>query len=472
MKSPKLLISLILVILLSFSISCGGSSGSSSDEVTLPDYRTRPIVFVHGFMGSASQFESQAQRFIANGYDPAWIKVFEHDTTNNEPLTILNQVVALDAFITQILAETGADKVNLVSHSRGGFICTYLLKNNQYASKVARYVHIDSTKDLVPTRGVPTLVLWGEPGLLPQSDIAGATNIHFSDMSHVQICTAKESFIEMYKFFYNEDPSETDIPILQNDTITIAGRVLYFQENTGAIGTLKIYRTTDGHRTGEPLATYNLGDSDKGNWGPLSVDNGITCEFEFTHQNGIKHIFYKEAFTNNDYFIRLLTGNPAKQGLSDLMPKTENHANVIIMRDKEFWGNQDNANDVLKVQFDSESYNVITPQAAARDHRLIALFLMDWGDDKTSNTTTPDQQTDLSSPIQVFHTYSQGGDPTRAAVFLSGLDLYMPALSDSSGTITFELTSRGGGGKKQIINVPNWRSIDVTISVLFNDYVQ
>lgn len=100
MKSPKLLISLILVILLSFSISCGGSSGSSSDEVTLPDYRTRPIVFVHGFMGSTSQFESQAQRFIANGYDPAWIKVFEHDTTNNEPLTILNQVVALDAFIT------------------------------------------------------------------------------------------------------------------------------------------------------------------------------------------------------------------------------------------------------------------------------------------------------------------------------------------------------------------------------------
>lgn len=282
----------------------------------------------------------------------------------------------------------------------------------------------------------------------------------------------KNHLLKCINFFHNEDPSETDIPILQNDTITIAGRVLYFQENTGAIGTLKIYRTTDGHRTGEPLATYNLGDSDKGNWGPLSVDNGITCEFEFTHQNGIKHIFYKEAFSNNDYFIRLLTGNPAKQGLSDLMPKTENHANVIIMRDKEFWGNQDNANDVLKVQFDSESYNVITPQAAARDHRLIALFLMDWGDDKTSNTTTPDQQTDLSSPIQVFHTYSQGGDPTRAAVFLSGLDLYMPALSDSSGTITFELTSRGGGGKKQIINVPNWRSIDATISVLFNDYVQ
>jgi len=291
-------------------------------------------------------------------------------------------------------------------------------------------------------------------------------------MSHVQICTAKESFIEMYKFFHNEQHLETEIPVSQENTITIAGRVLYFQENTGATGTSKIYKTSDGHRTSNAIETYNLNANDKGYWGPISVDNNFAYEFEFTHPDGTKHIFYKETLTNNDYFLRLLTGNPNKQGLSDLMPKTDKHVNVIVMRDKEFWGNQDNANDVLNVKFDSDIHNVITPQAAARDHRLIALFLMDWGSDKTSSTTTPDQQTDLSSPIQVFHTYSQGGDPTRAAVFLSGLDLYMPALSDSSGTITFELTSRGGGGKKQIINVPNWRSIDATISVLFNDYVQ
>ncbi|MEP6298116.1 MAG: hypothetical protein ABJ382_12385, partial [Ilumatobacter sp.] len=34
----------------------------------LPDEVVRPIVFVHGFAGSAQQYESQAMRFVANGY--------------------------------------------------------------------------------------------------------------------------------------------------------------------------------------------------------------------------------------------------------------------------------------------------------------------------------------------------------------------------------------------------------------------
>lgn len=463
----------IFLLLLSF-INCGGGSGNSSDDVTLPDYSIRPIVFVHGFMGSASQFESQAQRFIANGYNHEWIYAYEHNTTSNDALTILTQVSELYNFITQVLETTGADKVNLISHSRGGFICTYYLKNSTYASKIARYVHIDSTSMLTPAKGVPTLALWGEPGLLSPDEvnISGATNIHFSDQSHVQVCTSKESFIEMYKFFHNEEPFNTEIPVLNNTTVTIAGRVLYFQENTGAIGTLKIYKTVNGQRSGEAVETFNLVESTKGNWGPLEIENGGTYEFEFTHSTGTKHLFYKEAFSNNNYFIRLLTGNPSKQGLSDLMPKTDDHSNVIIMRDKELWGDQDENNDILNVTFNSNSYNVITKEAAARSHRLIALFLMDWGSDKSSSTTTPDKSTDLSEPIQVFHTYSQGGDPTRAAVFLSGLDLYMPASGDGNGTITFELTPRGGNGKKQTIKVPNWQSTNATISVLFNDYVQ
>jgi len=434
----------------------------------------RPIVFVHGFMGSASQFESQAQRFISNGYNPEWIYVYEHDTTSNDALTIMIQVSELNNYISKVLEQTGADKVNLISHSRGGFICTYYLKNNSYASKIARYVHIDSTSMLVPAKGVPALALWGEPGLLSPDEvnISGATNIHFSDMSHVQVCTAKESFIEMYKFFHNEEPQNTEIPVLEDDAVTIAGRVLYFQENTGAIGTLTIYKTVNGHRSGNSIATFDLYADAKGNWGPLEVEKGATYEFEFSHSIGTKHLFYKEAFTNNNYFIRLLTGNPDKQGLSDLMPKTDNHSNVIIMRDKELWGDQNVNNDFLNVIFDSNSNNVITEEAAARTHRLIALFLMDWGNDKTSTTTIPDKSTDFSEPIQVFHTYSQGGDPSRAAVFLSGLDLYMPASIDGGSTITFELVPRGGDGKKQTIMLPNWRSTDATISVLFNDYVQ
>ena len=41
----------------------------------LPDEVALPIVFVHGFAGSAQQYESQAMRFVANGYPQERIRL-------------------------------------------------------------------------------------------------------------------------------------------------------------------------------------------------------------------------------------------------------------------------------------------------------------------------------------------------------------------------------------------------------------
>ena len=46
------------------------------------DGAVRPILFVHGFMGSGQQFETQALRFTSNGYAPDLIDVFEHDVVH------------------------------------------------------------------------------------------------------------------------------------------------------------------------------------------------------------------------------------------------------------------------------------------------------------------------------------------------------------------------------------------------------
>ena len=51
-----------------------------------------PIVFVHGFVGSASQFDSQAQRFVANGYPPNKLRAMDHD---GAPLTTTQFVAPL-----------------------------------------------------------------------------------------------------------------------------------------------------------------------------------------------------------------------------------------------------------------------------------------------------------------------------------------------------------------------------------------
>jgi len=72
-----------------------------------PEY---PIVFVQGYSGSASQFESQAQRFIANGYPLNYLYAFEHDTSSSTTDVITAQAAQLDAFIDDVLSNTGQKK--------------------------------------------------------------------------------------------------------------------------------------------------------------------------------------------------------------------------------------------------------------------------------------------------------------------------------------------------------------------------
>jgi pimeloyl-ACP methyl ester carboxylesterase len=49
-------------------IGCGSSGTPNEPLMAAED--APPIVFVHGFAGSAQQYQSQAIRFVANGYPP------------------------------------------------------------------------------------------------------------------------------------------------------------------------------------------------------------------------------------------------------------------------------------------------------------------------------------------------------------------------------------------------------------------
>src|SRR5690606_37451894 len=81
-----------------------------------------PIVFVHGQSGSAQQFETQAMRFTSNGYPQDLLYAFEYDTNQ-----ATNPLGDLDAFIDDVLAETGADQVYAIGHSRGTSVWTSYL---------------------------------------------------------------------------------------------------------------------------------------------------------------------------------------------------------------------------------------------------------------------------------------------------------------------------------------------------------
>jgi triacylglycerol esterase/lipase EstA (alpha/beta hydrolase family) len=122
----------------------------------------RPIIFVHGFSGSGSQFETQSKRFASNGYPAESIESHEYDSTfaGQTPAQVYT---GLDERVSRLLAQTGAGQVDLLAHSLGtSLMQAYLNSSPARAAKVAHYVNLDGATAAAPPGGVPTLALWGE----------------------------------------------------------------------------------------------------------------------------------------------------------------------------------------------------------------------------------------------------------------------------------------------------------------------
>lgn len=481
---------LLLVLIPLLMIGCGmfDNDDDDDDNQNTPEPEVEsllPVLFVHGGAGSASQFESQAQRFIANGYPLDHLAAFEYGTGDMggvitdlgkaETSAILNR---LDAAVDDLLAQTGADQINLIGHSLGTLVSQSYLGIPDYAAKIANYVNVDGrTADALPG-GVPTLALWARGAEYPEEDtrkIVGAVNDYDPMQSHIQSCTSDISFVKIYDFFNGQAPDTSEIPVSEEEQVTIAGKVNIFPDNVGAQGySLEIYQVDadTGFRTGvDPVSTWSI--DSEGDWGPVLVTKGAFYEFALSYGDvqGARHSIYREPFLADSYFIRLNTSMPG-EGLSSALPRSDNHTNMMIGRDKEFWGDQGEDNDILMVvDSTGASTSVATAEAAAFSNRLSALFLFDAGpnlnaDPPETPLLAPNPESDgvttLSPPDPYFHDVP----------FISGLDLYIPAAEDELETISVQLTPRGGGAV-QTINVPNWSSTEVrSISVQFRDYAR
>ncbi|MDA8139736.1 MAG: alpha/beta fold hydrolase [Desulfobacteraceae bacterium] len=140
---------LVWLVLIFFCVAGCGKSGESADSVApvveeaSPDYAVRPVVFVHGGAGSASQFESQAQRFLANDYPLSYLGVYEYNTRLNPDDQVAADNAGINAVIDQLLATNNADKVDLIGHSMGTRVSQLFLNTPANAAKVAHYVNID-----------------------------------------------------------------------------------------------------------------------------------------------------------------------------------------------------------------------------------------------------------------------------------------------------------------------------------------
>lgn len=412
-----------------------------------------PVLFIHGGAGSASQFESQAQRLRANGYPLGHIAVYEYNTDTDQDPFDPEQAAARNAginkIIDQLLLTTGAQQINLIGHSMGTRVSLVYLSESANAAKVARYVSVDGTAVDHQPGAVPTLALWGQ---YVDRTVVGAENVYppaDAPIGHIEVATSAESFERMYRFFNGEAPAITSIPQAAGDQVWIAGKTHIFPENIGAEGTtLEIYQTdpNTGMRLSDvPLFEQRIGAS--GDWGPVQVDRNAILEYALLHpEPGNDQYFYREGYPQDSFLVRLNTSLPGT-GVGQYLHRSAAHTNIIIGRDKELWGDQGDDNDRLTVN----GTDVVTELTAPLLKRLSSLFLHDRDSDQRSNLATPD-------PF------------FNRLPFMSGLDLFLPASPHAGEIIAIRLQPRGGGDE-QVINVPNWPSDKVrSISVQFRDY--
>jgi pimeloyl-ACP methyl ester carboxylesterase len=439
----RILVGLCLAALTLSGLAAPAEAVIASSRPTA--HRLRPIVFVHGWSGSGNQFETPAKRFTSNGYPLDYIEAQEYDSTF-ATATLADVHAALDARIERLLKRTGADQVDLAGHSLGTAVSQqYLNSSPQRASRVAHYVNLDGMTAVAPPGGVPTLAIWGEGSTARQ--VVGARNVYFGDQGHTETVTSRSSFAEQYRFLTGRAPRTTAIVPQFGHRTQLSGRVVLFPTNVGLAGaTLNIYRVnpaTGQRLRSRPAATYSL--AGDGSWGPFRARGSARYEFAVTRSDGSVHHFYSEPARRSSTLIRLLTSEPGA-GLDALVERSDRQTNLNIIRNREWWGDQGARGDTLTVN----GVSLLNASTSPRSKRAIAVFAYDLGRDGVSHPETA---------IPAF-----AGLP-----FLTGVDVFMPASESARGRVVVASRPRGGG-RPDIVVVPNWPSTQHRVSVAIDDW--
>jgi triacylglycerol lipase len=97
-----------------------------------------PILFVHGWNSNSSTWTTMVNRFAADGWTTAELNNWSYNTSQSNATT----AGQIQTKVDQILAATGAAKVDLISHSMGGLSTRYYVKNLGGGAKVDDWVSL------------------------------------------------------------------------------------------------------------------------------------------------------------------------------------------------------------------------------------------------------------------------------------------------------------------------------------------
>lgn len=117
-RLPRLLALSAALAMTTVVVSATGPAGSAYAQTP------NPVVFVHGWNGSASGWNTMISRFQGDGYASGQLHAWSYNTSQSN-VTSANQ---LSSYVNQVLASTGASQVDIVTHSMGGLNSRYYLK--------------------------------------------------------------------------------------------------------------------------------------------------------------------------------------------------------------------------------------------------------------------------------------------------------------------------------------------------------
>lgn len=142
----------IRAVALSAAVVAGGLTACSSVPLGLRD----PVILVAGTFSPGVANEGLATRLRAEGFD---VTVFELPTLGTQSLS--TTAASLGPVVDEVLARTGATRVDLVGHSQGGLTARDYVKNHGGSAKVDKIVTLGTPHYGTALANLATLVTLG-----------------------------------------------------------------------------------------------------------------------------------------------------------------------------------------------------------------------------------------------------------------------------------------------------------------------
>jgi hypothetical protein len=398
-----------------------------------PSYR--PIIFVHGFLGSGDNWTRQIQRFKANGYCNQQLFVLDWNSLGS----FQKSDSLLNRFVDSVLILTGQSQADLVGHSAGGMICYKYLKDSIHSKKIAHYAHIAGSR-LGKRAGnngqIPTLAISGKGDLIVKryADYKVDIDLELDSLDHLALATDAASFRALYRFFNEGKEPATSTPLMPSSGNTlIGGRILMIGSNQPLPeDSLWVFQfdIESGKRL-SALPYQRLQTDQKGRF-PSFINSGNTgLEFVIRPKNGrgINYFLSAQEADNEQVYLRCLPNEGMVANLLKDVPQSKEESAIAIF-------SENHAMIAFRDTLSIDGHWLSTPSNMPAEKTAIACFLFDDGDRQSSFQPNPSFQ---------------------SGAFITGIDCFIPAGADN--TILLSLN----GQKMRVPCLPSSENIIVAV---------